>query len=69
MGTARNDVHRAVGGNVPGAWPSASKPVRVPSLWHLEQAWRDAEEIAAISDNLLLPKGTSRFLARHSEDK
>ncbi len=38
-------------------------------LWRLEQAWREAEEIAAISDNLLLPKGTSRFLARHSAEK
>ena len=35
-------------------------------LWRLEQAWRDAEEIAAISDSLLLPKGTARFLSRHS---
>lgn len=26
-------------------------------LWMLEQAWREAEEIAAISDNLLLPDG------------
>jgi len=38
-------------------------------LWRLEQAWREAEEIAAISDSLLLPKGTSRFLARHSAEK
>ena len=34
-------------------------------LWRLEQAWRDAEEIAAISDNLLLPKGAEDFMARH----
>lgn len=33
-------------------------------LWRLEQAWRDAEEIAAISDNLLLPKGAEEFMAR-----
>ncbi len=32
-------------------------------LWRLEQAWRDAEEIAAISDNLLLPKRTEEFMA------
>ena len=38
-------------------------------LWWLEQAWRDAEEIAAIADNLLLPKGTARFLQRHSGPK
>lgn len=34
-------------------------------LWRLEQAWRDAEEIAAISDSLLLPKGADEFMARH----
>ena len=34
-------------------------------LWRLEQAWRDAEEIAAISDNLLLPKGADEFVASH----
>ena len=34
-------------------------------LWRLERAWRDAEEIAAISDNLLLPKGAAEFLANH----
>ena len=32
-------------------------------LWRLEQAWREAEEIAAISDNLLLPKGALDFVA------
>ena len=31
-------------------------------LWLLEQAWRNAEEIAAISDNLLLPKGAEAFI-------
>ena len=35
-------------------------------LWRLEQAWKDAEEIAAIADDLLLPKGFSHFMARHS---
>ena len=38
-------------------------------LWRLEQAWREAEEIAAIADNLVLPTGTSRFMARHRNDK
>ena len=33
-------------------------------LWRLERAWRDAEEIAAISDDLLLPKGIDDFVAR-----
>ena len=28
-------------------------------LWVLEQAWKEAEEIAAISDSLLLPAGTT----------
>ena len=36
-------------------------------LWRLEQAWREAEEIAAIADRLLLPKGAARFLDQHSE--
>ena len=31
-------------------------------LWRLEQAWREAEEIAAIADRLLLPKGAARYL-------
>ena len=31
-------------------------------LWLLEQAWKDAEEIAAISDNLLLPEGVEDFV-------
>lgn len=31
----------------------------------LESAWKQAEEIAAISDNLLLPEGTEEFLAEH----
>ena len=33
-------------------------------LWRLEQAWREAEEIAAISDNLLLPRGRGRIRRR-----
>ena len=36
-------------------------------LWVLEQAWKEAEEIAAISDNLLLPKGTDAFFERHGQ--
>ena len=31
-------------------------------LWRLERAWEEAEEIAAISDNLLLPKGAEEFV-------
>ncbi len=31
-------------------------------LWRLERAWREAEEIAAIADRLLLPKGAARYL-------
>ena len=34
-------------------------------LWILEQAWREAEEIAAISDSLLLPKGAEQFVESH----
>lgn len=33
-------------------------------LWILEQAWREAEEIAGIADNLLLPAGTDGFFKR-----
>lgn len=36
-------------------------------LWRLERAWEEAEEIAAISDDLLLPEGTTDFLERHRE--
>lgn len=35
-------------------------------LVQLEQAWREAEEIAAIADNLFLPEHTDEFLDRHS---
>ncbi|HSG07768.1 MAG TPA: hypothetical protein VLA36_05410 [Longimicrobiales bacterium] len=34
-------------------------------LWLLERRWREAEEIAGISDSLLLPEGTDEFLDRH----
>lgn len=37
-------------------------------LWLLERRWREAEEIAAISDDLLLPEGTDEFLAEHREE-
>ena len=34
-------------------------------LWLLERAWEEAEEIAEISDSLLLPKGTDDFFEEH----
>ena len=34
-------------------------------LWLLERAWREADEIAEISDNLLLPEGTDAFIRSH----
>lgn len=34
-------------------------------LWVLEQAWREAEEIAAIADRLLLPAGTDAFFEKY----
>ena len=37
-------------------------------LWRLERAWEDAEEIAAIADNLILPKGTERFLEEQRKE-
>ena len=36
-------------------------------LWLLEQAWKEAEEIAAISDDLLLPARTDAFFDRHGK--
>ena len=38
-------------------------------LWLLERAWEEAEEIAEISDNLLLPEGADEFLSSHREDQ
>ena len=32
-------------------------------LWRLEQAWREAEEIAAIADDLLLPERARKLAA------
>ena len=37
-------------------------------LWRLEQAWKEAEEIAGIADGLLVPEGTDEFLDRHREE-
>jgi hypothetical protein len=34
-------------------------------LWRLERAWREAEEIAAIADDLLLPEGAEDFIEKH----
>jgi len=34
----------------------------------LERAWREAEEIAAIADGLLLPEGTEAFLEGHRKE-
>jgi hypothetical protein len=31
----------------------------------LEAMWRSAEEVAAISDDLLLPRGAREFIERH----
>ena len=33
-------------------------------LWRLERAWEEAEEVAAIADDLLLPEGTEAQLER-----
>ena len=37
-------------------------------LWLLEQAWKEAEEIAAIADNLFLPAGADEFFDRLGEE-
>ncbi|MGD2045409.1 MAG: hypothetical protein PVF90_09890 [Gemmatimonadota bacterium] len=34
-------------------------------LWRLEQAWKSAEEIAGISDDLLLPEGANHFIEKN----
>ncbi len=34
-------------------------------LVDLELAWREAEEIAGIADNLLVPTETTEFIERH----
>ena len=34
-------------------------------LWLLERRWKEAEEIAAISDSLLLAEGTDESLEKH----
>ncbi len=34
-------------------------------LWLLEQAWREAEEVAGIADDLLLPAGAEEFVREH----
>ena len=34
-------------------------------LWLLERAWEEAEEVAEIADNLLLPEGAEEFLREH----
>jgi len=36
-------------------------------LWRLERAWEEAEEIAGISDSLLLPEGAEDFLEEHRD--
>lgn len=36
-------------------------------LWLLERRWKEAEEIAAISDDLLLPASADEFHGRHGE--
>jgi hypothetical protein len=36
-------------------------------LWRLERAWQAAEEIAGISDSLLLPEGADDFLEEHRD--
>ena len=38
-------------------------------LLTLEAAWREAEEIAGISDNLLVPNEVDEFIERHRPDK
>ena len=38
-------------------------------LWQLERAWKEAEEIAEISDNLFLPEGAEDFIREHEANQ
>lgn len=38
-------------------------------LWRLERAWEAAEEIAAISDDLLVPAEAGQFIERHRDSR
>lgn len=38
-------------------------------LWIVEQVWKEAEEIAAILDDLLLPARGDAFLELHGTDE
>lgn len=40
----------------------------VGELLALEEAWREAEEVAAIADDLLVPKEVEEFIARHRSE-
>ncbi len=78
------DRPRTYGGGLDGHIHTMRKPARIAlemalheeqerralegELWRLERAWEEAEEIAAIADNLLLPKRVTGFLTRHGED-
>jgi len=69
--------------NVPGYVNKMPKPVQLAlemalheederralegELWRLEQAWKEAEEIAGISDSLLLPEGVDDFVKEHGQ--
>jgi len=43
----------------------AERQAMAGELSALERAWREAEELAAIADSLLLPPGVEEFLAKH----
>ena len=78
------DRPRTYGGGIHGEIHTMRKPARLAlemalheeqerralegELRTLEQAWKEAEEIAAISDSLLLPAGTGAFFKRHGQD-
>ncbi len=79
------DQSRYGWGGVPGWIHKMSKPTQLAlemalheederralegELWRLEQAWREAEEIAAISDDLLLPKGIVELVGGTEENR
>ncbi len=82
---AVKEDRRSGGRDVSGYVRNMSKPTRLAlemalheeqerralegELSMLEQAWREAEEIAAIADRLLLPAGTDAFFEKYGTDR
>jgi len=80
LGRVVKDPKKVAAKEIPGSIARLDNPTRLAvemaiheeqerralegELFLLEQAWKDAEEIAGISDTLLLPEGTEEALGR-----